>query len=227
MRLLALETSGMGGSVAALDGSALLCQTPLDSLLRSARSLAPAIHGVLKEVGWKPRQVELLAVTTGPGSFTGLRVGVATAKTFAYAAGCQVLGVNTLEALAEQAPGDGVVRAVIDAQRGELFSATFDRSPEGRQTGQLPAVPELQIVPIEAWLESLKPGEVVIGPVLGRLKHRLPEGVRIAPEDTWMPQAASVGRVAFRRYSAGERDDVWHLLPVYGRRSAAEEKAAG
>ncbi len=113
-RILALETSGTSGSVAALEGDRLLAEVSLAPSLRSARSLAPGIAKLLAEVGWKPRDVGIVAVTTGPGSFTGLRVGLTTAKSFAYAVGAQVLGINTLEVLAEQAPADAQRRAGRD-----------------------------------------------------------------------------------------------------------------
>ena len=224
MRILALESSGTTGSVAALESDKLLCETPLDPSLRSARSLAPAMQRLLAEVGWSPRDVQLVAVTSGPGSFTGLRVGLTTAKAFAYAADAEVLGINTLEVLAEQAPAEAtVVHAVLDAQRQELFAATFTHDPT-TLSRRLQAA-EARILSIDAWLASLSPGDMVIGPVLARLRSRLPVGIQIAPEPSWTPMAASVGRIACRRYASGERQDVFQLTPLYLRRSAAEEKA--
>ena len=88
------------------------------------------MEAVLETVGWKPGDVELVAVTIGPGSFTGLRVGLATAKTFAYAVGARMLGVDTLETIAAGVPGDvAAVSAVIDAQRGRGRIATFRPRP--------------------------------------------------------------------------------------------------
>jgi tRNA threonylcarbamoyladenosine biosynthesis protein TsaB len=225
-RILALETSGTSGSVAALEGERLLGEFCLDPALRSACSLAPGLSKLLAEVGWRPRDVQLVAVTAGPGSFTGLRVGVTTAKSFAYAVGAEVLGVNTLEVLAEQAPSDArVIKAVIDAQRQELFAATFQREPAvpSSLSRRLQAAGE--ILSIEAWLTALAPDDCVIGPALTKLLDRLPDYVRAPPEQDWMPKAASVGLIALRRFAAGERDDIWRLAPLYLRRSAAEEKA--
>ena len=132
MRILALETSGSSGSVAALEGTQLILEQPLASGSRSAQSLAPGIDALLAEVGWSVGQIDLLAVTQGPGSFTGLRIGITTAKALAYAVGGQVIGVNTLEVIARQAPPGRAAPAkqqtlwtVLDAQRGELFAARF------------------------------------------------------------------------------------------------------
>lgn len=223
-RLLALETSGTSGSVAAFDGDRLLGRLTLDPALRSARSLAPGIQQVLREAGWKPREVQLVAVTAGPGSFTGLRIGLTTARTFAYAVGAQLLGINTLEVLTEQAPRDArVVRAVLDAQRQELFAATYSRQADGSWSNPARQMPA--IMSIDAWLATLSAGDVVIGPILAKLRARLPSLIHAAPETSWMPDAATVGRIAARRFAAGERHDLWSLAPLYLRRSAAEEKA--
>jgi tRNA threonylcarbamoyladenosine biosynthesis protein TsaB len=105
VKILSLETTDLSGSVAASDSSKLLLELELNSSQRSAQSLAPAIHSLLQQVGWKPADVELVAVTVGPGSFTGLRVGVTAAKTFAYAVGADVLGIDTLETIAANVVG--------------------------------------------------------------------------------------------------------------------------
>ncbi|MCA9264481.1 MAG: tRNA (adenosine(37)-N6)-threonylcarbamoyltransferase complex dimerization subunit type 1 TsaB, partial [Planctomycetales bacterium] len=115
LKVLALETSSFHGSVALLDGQMLLASRALPDDSRSAESLAPTIREVLTSVGVTPRAIELVAVTVGPGSFTGLRVGVTTAKTFAYAVSAAVVGVNTLEVLANQvaATNEGRVVGVV------------------------------------------------------------------------------------------------------------------
>ena len=125
-RTLALETSGLSGSVAACDGGRLLAERELAQGSRSAQSLAPALRQLLAQVGWQARDVHRVAVTVGPGSFTGLRVGVTTAKAFAYAVGAEVIGINTLDVIAAQAPVEAArVAVALDAQRQELFAAVY------------------------------------------------------------------------------------------------------
>src|SRR5690242_11366028 len=104
----------------------LLAEIELNPSLRSASSLAPAMKELLARAEWRPTDVQLTAVTVGPGSFTGLRIGVTTAKTFAYAVGSAVVGVNTLEAVARRAAAETRQRlsAVLDAGRGQLFEQT-------------------------------------------------------------------------------------------------------
>ncbi len=224
MRILAIETTDIAGSVAALDGQHLVANQELDPQMRSAQSLAPAIATVLKSVRWQPGDVQLVAVTVGPGSFTGLRVGVTTAKLFAYAVGAEAMGINTLEVIAAQAPDEiRDVWAVLDALRGEVLAVRFRREADSvwqRQGEEL-------LVENSAWLARLTPGETVSGPALTKLSGELPAGVRAIERELWLPKAATVGQLAWQQYQAGRRDDLFAILPQYYRRSAAEEKRDG
>jgi tRNA threonylcarbamoyladenosine biosynthesis protein TsaB len=221
--ILALETSELTGSVAAAVDDNLLATLDLEPSQRSARSLAPAIRALLAQIGWQPRDVQLVAVTTGPGSFTGLRVGVATAKVFGYAVGAELLSVSTLETIAAAAPGEIEKLAVaIDAQRGDVVAQSFQR----RASGELEALEQARLLPLADWLTGLPPGYAVSGPVLKKWTDPFPAGIEVLPAEFWRPTAAQVARLAYRDYRAGRRDDPWGLLPVYSRPSAAEEKWA-
>src|SRR5690606_19339754 len=208
--------------VALLDGETLIHEEILGDDDRTARALAPAIDRALAAAGWEPRAIELVAVTIGPGSFTGLRVGVTTAKTWAYAVGCAVLGVDTLETVAAQvplAPGRALW-AVLDAQRQQLFATCFTANHQWQ------AASPAQVIDQDAWLHQLSPGTLVTGSGLKRLVDQLPAGVEVVDAAAWTPRAETVGRLAWRDYQAGRRDDLWKLSPRYLRPSAAEEKAA-
>jgi tRNA threonylcarbamoyladenosine biosynthesis protein TsaB len=226
--MIAIETSGRHGSVAALRGEATgaLCvrHTLLPTRGRTAQWLAPALRGVLSDVDWRPRSIELVAVAKGPGSFTGLRLGVTTAKILAYAARAAIIGVDTLDVLAAQAPpGEGPLWAIFDAQRSELFAALFENVDAAGSR----RISDTKIIGQDKWLARLTAGDRVTGPALGRLSHRLSGSVVALPQELWQPTAEAVGRVAWRAYQAGQRDDVWKLLPDYYRPSAAEEKRLG
>jgi tRNA threonylcarbamoyladenosine biosynthesis protein TsaB len=221
VRILALEATETIGSVAAMYDGSLLAEFELNPRQRSAQSLAPAVRSLLRHVGWHPAEVDLVAVTSGPGSFTGLRVGVTTAKAFAYAAGAEILGVDTLETIAGRAPGPvQILSAAIDAHRGEVVARSFQRDREDwpQPTG------DARLLPIEAWLGGLPAGAVVTGPVLRKLADRVPAHLTVLDSQYWAPTAAAVARLAARLYAAGRRDDLWTLVPRYFRRSAAEEK---
>jgi tRNA threonylcarbamoyladenosine biosynthesis protein TsaB len=224
MRIVAIETSGRHGSVALLnacaDGFLLIKQSVLTGDQRTAQSLAPALRQLLQEAEWPPGSVELVAVTAGPGSFTGLRIGVTTAKTFAYAVDAPIVGVDTLDVLAAQAPSSGdALWAIMDAQRQELFTAQFKAID-----GTWIKVAGTSIVAQGAWFAQLQPGQRVTGPALRKLATQLPPAVATVPEQFWEPMAETVGRVAWRALEAGHRDDIWKLVPNYYRPSAAEER---
>ncbi|NLE40002.1 MAG: tRNA (adenosine(37)-N6)-threonylcarbamoyltransferase complex dimerization subunit type 1 TsaB, partial [Pirellulaceae bacterium] len=162
-----------------------------------------------------------VAVTVGPGSFTGLRVGVTTAKAFAYSVAADILGINTLDAIAA-ATDDNVrrVAVAVDAQRGQVVAAQFSRGDDGWFRREGPT----RLLDIEAWLATLPDATTVSGPILKKLGVHVPERLQVASSACWRPTAAMVARLAVRDYAAGRRDDLWTLLPVYSRQSAAEEK---
>ena len=225
-RILAIETSGRHGSVATLlggvDGSRLIHQIALGGEQRTAQALAPAIQGLLRESDWSPDSVELVAVAVGPGSFTGLRIGVTTAKAFAYAVGAEVIGINTLVALAHQAPRmECSVCGLFSMRSGKNYSL---QNSSRNDAQQLRVAQPTSIIPQNDWLAELTPGDAVTGTALTRLVERIPKGVQIVSTDLWQPMAEAVGHVAWQQYQAGQRDDIWQLLPQYYRAMHAEEK---
>src|SRR5438093_6094540 len=98
-RLLILDTSGKGGLVAVARGETVLGELRLEETRRHARDVAPFTSRLLREQGWQPRNLDGVLVSSGPGSYTGLRVGVMAAKTLAYATGCALIGVETCSAI--------------------------------------------------------------------------------------------------------------------------------
>jgi tRNA threonylcarbamoyladenosine biosynthesis protein TsaB len=223
MIILAIETSGHAGSVALLDDGSILREIPLPPTERSATTLAPAIRDILADGVWETSDIRLIAVTIGPGSFTGLRVGVTTAKTLAYALSAELIGVGTLDVIAAQS---GVVGqrlfVALDAQRQQVFDCEFLRD----QSGEYRAVAAATILDNEEWIAGLKLGTAVSGPALEKLSGRVPPDVTIVSSDRWLPRAATVGQLGWRLYQSGQRDNLWRLTPEYFRRSAAEEKLA-
>ncbi|MEM6799379.1 MAG: tRNA (adenosine(37)-N6)-threonylcarbamoyltransferase complex dimerization subunit type 1 TsaB [Planctomycetota bacterium] len=218
MKLVAIETAESPGTLAALQSSAggepSLVAHSLPADQRTAQSLAVGIRKLLGEVGWATNAIDAVAVTTGPGSFTGLRLGVTAAKTLAYAAGAVCVPINTLAVLAAQATATRGW-AVLDAQRRELFAAEF----VDHKLGGEPA-----IVPEDAWIAGLKEGDYVVGPILSRLADRLPDGVQVATESAWRPLAETVAGLAIEAFGAGRTVSPMQLTPNYYRLSAAEEK---
>jgi tRNA threonylcarbamoyladenosine biosynthesis protein TsaB len=219
---LAIETSGLSASVAVFDRDQLLAAGETDPQVRTAAGLAPLLRDVLSRTAWTLRDVRLISLPVGPGSFTGLRVGVTTAKTLAYALGCDVLGLDTLEVIARQTPSDvREVWSVVDAQRQQVVARRFALSD-----AVWTACGEAAIVDNDLFISNLGAGEAVTGAGLKRIVGKIPAGVTIVDEAHWMPRAETVGRLAYSKYQSGERGVLWQLVPQYFRPSAAEEKRA-
>lgn len=216
MITLALETSGIQASAAILRNEQLLAESEPDTR-RSAQSLAPAIETLLKQVSIPSSEIDLVAVSVGPGSFTGLRVGVTTAKMFAWAAGAEVIGVNTLDAIAQQAPDEAFpFYAVIDAHRKQIFTTRYETKAFSESV--------VQVVETENWLQQLQPGDTVGSPMGEKLQKRLPENVAFLPVEMATPRARTIGEIGLAMYAAGVRHELLSLAPNYYRQSAAEEK---
>lgn len=224
MKILALDASGLLGSVALLEGAGdaigPILELPTQADQRTARSLLPTIRQLLQQAAWRPRDIDLVAVTTGPGSFTGLRIGVVAAKTFAYAVGAHLVGVHTLAALAWPIAATRVW-TILDAQRQELFVASIPASASIDERLE----PATEIVAINDWLTKLQTNDIVTGPPLQKLRSLLPAGVIVAPEGAWQPSAETVGRLGLMKFTRGETINPLELVPNYYRKSAAEEKA--
>jgi len=220
MRTLALDTSTTGGSLALLDDTVVVWDAPLPIAQRTTQSFATTMEAAFTGTGWAPSDIGLVAVTHGPGSFTGLRISVTAAKFFAYATGAAVVAVNTLDVLVEQLPGDITSAcALMDAQRGQFFAATYARPRGGKWSIDQPC----QVLGRHEVAQYLASHTMLTGPGLAKVPADwLLEFPRSAPE-LWTPRASQVGLRALRDYLAGVRTDMWQLRPEYYRPSYAEE----
>jgi tRNA threonylcarbamoyladenosine biosynthesis protein TsaB len=186
--------------------------------------LIPCIKEVITSAGIGAREVQAIGVGLGPGSYTGLRVGVTAAKTLAYVTGAALVGLDSLEAVARNAPGDVLrVSVVADAQRGDVYSAEFTRSSPG---GPLECARASAIEPLETWAGRLDAGTLVLGPGLdsATIRERVKPELRATDAGMNYPDGRSLLELLDRELAAGRCENVWLLEPRYMRRSAAEEK---
>lgn len=222
-RSLILETSGRIAQVALAQGEVILGSRRLEEARRHARDLVPAVGDLLTAEHWQPRDVQAVIVSRGPGSYTGLRVGIMSAKTFAYATSCTLLAVDTFAAIALQAPLDAThIDVIADAQQEKVYLQSFARSATGAWA---PASP-LRIQSVADWPAQRDSSVWVTGPGLYAYRPRLPGGTPVVDATAWDPRPESVLRLGLARYRSGERDDFWTLEPLYLRPSSAEEKWA-
>jgi tRNA threonylcarbamoyladenosine biosynthesis protein TsaB len=222
-RGLAIETSGRTGSVAVAQDGVVLAEEQFAHGLKHAAGLVPMIDRLCRSVGWRPTDVEELYVSVGPGSFTGLRVGVTLAKTLAFATGAKLVAVPTVEVLARNAPADARhVVIVLDAKRDQIFTARLRRDGHAWQVDE-PAT--LDSLPA-ALARSPRPVHLIGEGIPYHLKF-LPandERVVVTPEDAWRARAAAVVELGHTMARRGTFTDPQSLSPVYVRKPEAEEK---
>ncbi|MCC6418385.1 MAG: tRNA (adenosine(37)-N6)-threonylcarbamoyltransferase complex dimerization subunit type 1 TsaB [Gemmataceae bacterium] len=221
-RLLILETSVAAAVVALAEGPRVLGTRHLDEARRHARDLAPAVRDLLAAQGWRPRDLHAVLVSRGPGSYTGLRVGIMSAKALAYATGCALLALDTFAAIALQAPAAALALFVLaDAQQDKVYLQRFRRDAPG---AELTPVAPVGIESVGAWLPTLPEGVWVTGPGLRKHAGRLPPTAHAVLQEDRTPRVASLLRLGLARVQRGERDDVWAVEPLYLRPSSAEEQ---
>jgi tRNA threonylcarbamoyladenosine biosynthesis protein TsaB len=223
LNVLALDTSTTRAAIAlALDDGTVLDAPPADDRPHG-RGLLPAIRDLLRTGGLGVAGLDAIAVGLGPGSYTGLRVGLTAAKTLAFALGRPLVGLDSLEILAANAGDDALrVSVVADAQRGDLFVADFARDRPG-SPWQRPGPTRVEAA--TDWAARLEPETLVLGPAVLRAGFVVPGSARLPadPEDH-RPQGRRLIPLARAALDAGRLVDPWFVEPVYLRRSAAEDQ---
>ncbi len=223
MLILAFETSAKAASVALHDGSKLLAESYQNTGLTHSQTLMVMAEDMLKQCGFAPTDVTAVAVAAGPGSFTGVRIGVAAAKGMAWGLQVPCHGVSTLEAMAKNFGSfDGIVCACMDARRNQVYNALFRV-----ENGVFSRITEDRAIALKELAEELATleGKVyLVGD--GSLVAKAALGDRvIAPQEHRMHQrAAGVAMVASEMIAAGVRADAESLQPNYLRLSQAERE---
>lgn len=223
MLLMAFETSAKAGSVALHDGEKLLAQSVCNTGLTHSQTLMVMAEDLLKNTGVTPRDVTAVAVAAGPGSFTGVRIGVAAAKGFAWGADIPLYGVSTLEAMARQmGVYQGYILPVMDARRQQVYNGVFYA-----EKGELRRVTEDRAISLQDLGEELKNYKEPIflvgdGSILcyNTLKDQI-SNLILPPEHLMHQQAVGVALAALA--SDGEGDGC-SLTPNYLRLSQAERE---
>jgi tRNA threonylcarbamoyladenosine biosynthesis protein TsaB len=224
MKLLAVESATLSGGAAILDGDRLLGEITLNIAITHSERLLAAVDRLLADCGLAPADLEGLAVSVGPGSFTGLRVGLATVKGLAMALDLPIAPVPTLDALAARLPfADAPVCPILDARKNEVYLSLYrwrgDRMCREREYLALP--PELAVAELTAPVILLGDGIEACRPWLDGQG----DGIRIAPAAQRLPAAATVAELGHAVLAAGDGVGAEALVPLYLRPSEAELKA--
>jgi tRNA threonylcarbamoyladenosine biosynthesis protein TsaB len=221
MLVLGIETSGPRGGVALLEEERPLGEALFEAGMVHGREIAPAADRLLRAAGKGPADLGLVAVDIGPGSYTGLRVGLAAAKGLAFALGRPLVGVPSLDALAETAPpGYEKIVPALDAKWDQVYGAVYDASAGGpvRRSEMFAERPE-------AFAARIPTGAIVIGDALERHAALFAtRGAAAAPRELWAPRPGVIAILGLRRHREGLRHDAATLVPLYLRKTEAEEK---
>jgi tRNA threonylcarbamoyladenosine biosynthesis protein TsaB len=233
--ILGIETSASQVSVAVGDGTTVRAAFSSERGPRHAETLAPAIATVLDAAGLRPDDLDAVAVSQGPGLFTGLRVGIATAQALALACRVPLVGVPTLDVVAEAARlTERRIVAVTDARRGEVFFACFRGAPPGRPRRCGPdrvATPALLVEELSSAAEPVVlvgRGIAAHGDVFDRFVEGAgPRAVQVLADPSTVPHATTVIQLALSELAGtGEHPPASSaaLRPIYVRRPDAEAR---
>ena len=222
MKILAVDTATISCSVAATDDGKLVAELTTSKNETHSKHLMELIHSVLENSGFGVGDLDGLAVTIGPGSFTGLRIGISTIKGLALALVKPVVGVSTLKALAYQCgQTPHLICPLLDARKGEVYAATY-----GFNEGQLIQKTGARAMIPEAVVEDIKSTCVFIGTGARLYRQRIVTAAEslahFVPEGQNTIKASSVAFLSLPRFEANDTDRIDGLVPRYIRKSDAE-----
>lgn len=232
MNILAIETSTLLGGIAILSGeSGLIAEVKLNVKSTHSERLMTETAHVLEQASLSIGDIDAFAVSIGPGSFTGLRIGVSTVKGFSYATGTPIVSVPTLEAMALNFPfSRHPVCTLVDARKKEVYAAVFRWEGEGvsRVLEEMPVKVERLLTYVER--EEVLTGEKILFTGEGALLYRdtiisrMAERAIFPPPDKMVPSPANVAYIGLQKAVRGEFSEPVSLVPFYIRKSEAEIK---
>lgn len=223
MRILAIDTSTRVGSIALVEGPLLKAQNILDIRATHNQRLLPGIERILTDAGWSLDDLDGFAVSLGPGSFTGLRIGLSIVKGLAWATGKPLVGVPTLDGLAANVSFvPYMICPILDARKGEIYAALYRQGDEGipeRLTSYMAIKPEEMLALISETTVIIGDGLLSHGDYLRRELGNL---LVLAPPHLSVIHASSLAWLGWHRLRSGEFEDVSSCTPLYVRPSEAE-----
>jgi tRNA threonylcarbamoyladenosine biosynthesis protein TsaB len=226
LKVLAIDTSSMVATCAVLDEEKVLGEYNLNQDMTHSERLIPMIKVIMDSLSLKIEEIDLFAGAKGPGSFTGLRIGLATIKSLAHVLDKPVLGISTLEALAFNIPFGGIVVPIMDARRNRVFTGIYQW-----ENGILINRFEPNIMEIDELIEKVQSfdGKVVFngdGTVVYKdnISKKLGPNAIFAPIHLNGAKASSVGELAMLKWNKGQRENYFDLVPEYLRESQAQRE---
>lgn len=227
MKILAVDTSSTVAAVAVMENSRLLAEYSLNHKKTHSQKLMPMIREILQSLELTPQDMDVFAASSGPGSFTGLRIGITTIKSIAYAAGKPVVSVPTLDGLAYNIPmTEGLVCPIMDARNNQVYTALYkwDDNRHIKITEYM-GVPVSQLVDI---VKGKNQKTIFLGDAVeihhDYLQTELKDKCGFAPGNQLLAKASSVAQAALLLAVEGKLENCFDMVPFYLRKSQAERE---
>jgi tRNA threonylcarbamoyladenosine biosynthesis protein TsaB len=225
MIILAVDTTTFAGSVALLEKTKLLAEVNIDSASTYSERLLPAVDFILKTNGMNIKDMDGFALAAGPGSFTGIRIGLSTVKSFSYASGKPVAAVSTLKALAWKLrhPQNHLICSLLDAKKGEIYAALFES-----KRGKLKEIVTQGAYSPDHFFSILPSNRIVfftgngIVPYRDKIFEYFKDKARFSHRSPFI--ASEVGLLGHELLRKKKGVSAQELKPIYFRKSQAEEK---
>ena len=233
MLILSIDTATPVAGVALVDDKKVYYEAVANTGYKHSRTLLEMIDVSFRQTGYSLDDVDAIAVTTGPGSFTGLRIGLATAKGLALARSKPLIGIPTLDAIAHNVSWrPDLICPILNARKGEVYAAFYQGGTYSarRLTDYLALSPDNLIKMAHQLMEETGCRSVtVLGDGVNEYRPVLIDSLGealISPPEYWLPRVSAVGNLAVGRWLSGQLDDLFSLIPTYVRQSEAEIKRA-
>ena len=223
MKVVGIETSGLIGNIAVCDGSTVVGKKTYGKNFSHGKEIVSSLKSIFNEIKWEPNDIDLIAVSTGPGSYTGLRIGVTCAKTLAYGLGKPVIDVPTLDVLVENVRDNNAktICPVIDAKRKSVYACIYDRNNNENRR-----ITDFLIISPDGLIDMLPESTLIFGDGIAPYKDIFSQKDLTIVEDEKLgiADAANVAGLGMERYEQGMRCEINALAPLYLRKSEAEER---
>lgn len=227
MKILGVDTSSTVAAVAVTDGTKLLGEYIINHKKTHSQKLMPMIKEIMDSLELTPSDIDVYAASSGPGSFTGLRIGVTTVKSIAYAVGKPVVSVPTLDALAYNVTDShSLICPIMDARNNQVYTAVY-KNENGEQVKltEYMGIPVLELIDI---IKGKNQKAIFVGDGVGvhreLLQIELGGSCGFLPESMSLQKASSVAQLAYLRASKGMLEDCFEMTPFYLRKSQAERE---
>lgn len=226
MKILAVDTSATAASVAVAEENKLIGEFSINTALTHSQTLMPMVDELLKNTGLSVNDIDAVAVNAGPGSFTGVRIGVAAVKGIAFPKNLPCVSVSTLESMAYNMLGnDCIVCSVMDARCSQVYNALF--RVKGCTVKRLTDDRALSLTDLKNELQNINEKVVLVGDgavLCSKFLGEELENIMLAPFNNRIQTASSVAYAAFEKINNGETVKADELMPVYLRLPQAQRE---